>query len=100
MRPKIKSLTFAFTAGAISLLSTGCNEGDGNAVLLDYTGLDGCGWVIEANGTVLEPLNLGEFLSNPEDGMDLNVAYQVETGYASICMVGDIVTLTECEPVP
>ena len=49
---------------------------------------------------MLEPLNLGEFLSNPEDGMDLNVAYQVETGYASICMVGDIVTLTECEPVP
>ena len=32
--------------------------------------------------------------------MDLKVAYQVETGYASICMVGDIVTLTECEPVP
>jgi hypothetical protein len=100
MRPKIKSLAFAFAAGTLSLLGTGCTERDGNAVLRDYTGLDGCSWVIEANGTVLEPLNLGEFLSDPEDGMDLHIAYQIENGYASICMVGYIVTLTACEPVP
>ena len=100
MRAKIKSLAFAFAAGALALFGTGCNERDGNAVLRDYTGLDGCDWVIAANGTVLEPLNLGEFLSDPEDGMDLHIAYQVENGYASICMVGYIVTLTECEPVP
>ena len=100
MRPRIKSFVAVFAASALALLCTGCNKRDGNAVLRDYTGLDGCGWVIEANGTVLEPLNLGEFLSDPEDGMDLNVAYHVETGYASICMVGDIVTLIACEPVP
>ncbi len=97
MRPKIKPLACALCA--LAAFGTGCAERDGNAVLRDYTGLDGCGWVIEANGTVLEPLNLGEFLSDPEDGMDLNVVYHVETGYASICMVGYIVTLTQCEPV-
>jgi len=100
MRPKTKSLVAVFATGALAMLGTGCAERDGNAVLRDYTGLDGCGWVIEANGTVLEPLNLGEFLSDPQDGMDLNVTYHVENGYASICMVGDIVTLTECEPAP
>ena len=98
MRPRIKPLAFALFA--LAAFVTGCAERGGNAVLRDYTGLDGCGWVIEADGTVLEPLNLGEFLSDPQDGMDLKVAYQLENGYASICMVGYIVTLTECEPVP
>ncbi|MDA0904112.1 MAG: hypothetical protein O3B70_07225 [Bacteroidetes bacterium] len=98
MRPGIEALPLVLCA--VAAFGTGCAERDGNAVLRDYTGLDGCGWVIEANGTVLEPLNLGEFLSDPEDGMDLNVVYHVETGYASICMVGDIVTLTACELAP
>jgi len=98
MRPRIKPLACALCA--LVAFVTGCAERDGNAVLRDCTGLDGCGWVIEANGTVLDPLNLGEFLSDPQDGMDLNVTYHVENGYASICMVGDIVTLTECEPAP
>ena len=64
----------------------------------DYTGLDGCGWVIEADeGAVLEPLNLGEFISDPDAGMRLAIEYQEEGGYASICMVGPIVTLVACE---
>lgn len=87
-------------AALVALLCGGCAEGlrPGNATLRDYTGLDGCGWVIEVDeGGVLEPLNLGEFISDPDPGMRLTIEYQEEGGYASICMVGPIVTLLACE---
>ena len=82
------------------MLGVGCVDvlRPGNATLRDYTGLDGCGWVIEADeGAVLEPLNLGEFISDPDAGMRLAIEYQEEGGYASICMVGPMVTLLACE---
>ena len=82
------------------MLGVGCVDvlRPGNATLRDYRGLDGCGWVIEADeGDVLEPLNLGEFISDPDAGMRLAIEYQEEGGYASICMVGPIVTLVACE---
>ena len=82
------------------MLGVGCVDvlRPGNATLRDYRGLDGCGWVIEADeGAVLEPLNLGEFISDPDPGMRLTIEYQEEGGYASICMVGPIVTLLACE---
>ena len=66
MRPRTE-LAGAFLA-VLSMLCVGCVDGlrPGNATLRDYTGLDGCGWVIEADeGAVLEPLNLGEFISDP-----------------------------------
>ena len=87
-------------AALVALLCGGCAEGlrPGNATLRDYTGLDGCGWVIEVDeGGVLEPLNLGEFISAPDADMRLRVEYEEETGYFSICMVGPIVTLLECD---
>ena len=43
----------------------GCSFGRGNATLRDYTGLDGCGWVLESGGEVLEPINLESFLDDP-----------------------------------
>ena len=98
MRPKTE-FAGAFLA-ALAMLCMGCVDGlrPGNATLRDYTGLDGCGWVIEADeGAVLEPLNLGEFISDPDAGMRLAIEYQEEGGYASICMVGPIVTLVACE---
>ncbi|MEE2838337.1 MAG: hypothetical protein VYD51_05810 [Bacteroidota bacterium] len=49
----------------------GCSLRGGNATLRDYTGLDGCGWVLESGGEVLEPINLESFLDAPEDGMRL-----------------------------
>ena len=82
------------------MLGVGCVDvlRPGNATLRDYAGLDGCGWVIEADeGAVLEPLNLGEFISDPDAGMRLAIEYQEEGGYASICMVGPMVTLLACE---
>ena len=98
MRPRTE-LACAFLA-VLSMLCVGCVDGlrPGNATLRDYTGLDGCGWVIEADeGAVLEPLNLGEFISDPDAGMRLAIEYQEEGDYFSICMVGPIVTLLACE---
>ena len=77
----------------------GCSFGRGNATLRDYTGLDGCGWVLESGGEVLEPINLESFLDDPEDGMRLEVDYDVAENVFSICMVGPMVVLTSCEPV-
>ena len=91
--------TLAFT---VSVLCGGCGDvlDGGNATLRDYTGLDGCGWVIETDaGGVLEPLNLGEFIADPDPGMRLAIDYQEEGGYASICMVGPIVTLLACDQI-
>ena len=98
MRPRTE-LAGAFLALFV-MLCGGCVDGvpPGNATLHDYTGLDGCGWVIEADeGAVLEPLNLGEFIVDPDPGMRLAIEYQEEGGYLSICMVGPIVKLLACE---
>ena len=98
MRPRTE-LAGVFLA-VFAMPCVGCVDGlrPGNAILRDYTGLDGCGWVIEADeGVVLEPLNLGEFISDPHADMRLAIEYQEEGGYASICMVGPIVTLLACE---
>ena len=98
MRPRTE-LAGAFLA-LFAMLCGGCVNGvrPGNATLHDYTGLAGCGWVIEADeGVVLEPLNLGEFIANPDRGMRLAIDYQEEDDYLSICMLGPIVTLLACE---
>jgi len=80
-------------------LCGGCSLRSGNATLRDYTGLDGCGWVLESGGEVLEPINLESFLDAPEDGMRLEVEYDFAENVFSICMVGPMVVLTSCEPV-
>ena len=80
-------------------LCSGCSLRGGNATLRDYTGLDGCGWVLESGGEVLEPINLESFLDAPEDGIRLEVEYDLAENVFSICMVGPMVVLTSCEPV-
>lgn len=63
------------------------------ATIVDYTGLDGCGLVIQLqNGTVLEPVNLNDFNLTPTDGMKVWVKYHEIAG-GSICMVGPIVEI-------
>jgi|LakMenE01Jun11ns_1017448.scaffolds.fasta_scaffold9614399_2 hypothetical protein len=69
-----------------------------NATLKNYTGLDGCGWVIKMNdGKVLEPTNLNDFISNPKENQKVKITYITENGMASICMVGKIVKITSLE---
>jgi hypothetical protein len=87
-------------AGAVALLAAGCTSSESNATLRDFTGLDGCGMVLETDaGDILEPVNLLDFLDTPEDGMAVAVTYD-EVPWFSICMVGPMVELSSCVLVP
>lgn len=55
--------------------------------------------VLKSGGDVLEPINLEFLLDAPEDGMRLEVEYDLAENVFSICMVGPMVVLTSCEPV-
>ena len=63
------------------------------AVLKDYTGLDGCTWILELeNGDKLEPINLDQFEIVLEVDQEVGIDY-IALDAASICMVGEIVEL-------
>jgi hypothetical protein len=63
-------------------------------VLKNYTGLDGCGWVIVLeDGTKLEPTNLTEFDLLLEEGKKISIRYEQISDAASICMVGEIIKI-------
>lgn len=67
--------------------------------LVNLVGLDGCGWVFEqANGTKLEPINLNDQLTTPED-KQYRVLYKTRTDGASICMVGSLVEIVCIEAI-
>ena len=100
LRMHIPSRVFCGLSGSVVLgsLLAGCVDSDfGNATLRDYTGLDGCDWVIELdNGEVVEPRNVEDFIAEPASSLRLLVEYTVEAEAVSICMVGPVVTLTTC----
>ena len=65
------------------------------ATLKDYTGVDGCKFVLVLeNGEVLE---MGDFDEEPNfkfnDGMKVSISYEEMRDMASICMVGPIVRI-------
>ena len=71
------------------------NENTGTVV--DYTGLDGCGFIIELdNGEKLEPAVYPEGFQF-YDCQRVVVEYEVMSDAASICMVGDIVEITSIQ---
>lgn len=62
------------------------NESKG--IVKDYTGLDGCGFVIElSDGTKLEPYFIDSSFAL-QDGQHVHVKYAILKDHASICMVG------------
>ncbi len=76
--------------------SSGCTT---EAVVVDMTGLDGCGFMFElADGSLLEPMAA----INPEDallGFTLQAGQRVKISWEdtlalSTCMAGPIVTIT------
>jgi hypothetical protein len=87
---------------ALSFLIFSCSKSHEDmtkATIKDYTGLDGCGMVIELeNGDEIEPSNLNSFSSSVSitDGQKIWVKYH-EIGGASICMVGPSVEIDEME---
>ncbi len=60
----------------------------------DYTGLDGCGFIIELdNGEKLEPAVIEDESFELEDGQRVSLSYEpIEA--ASFCMVGKVVKIT------
>ena len=62
-------------------------------VLHDYTGLDGCGWVLEDSSQVYEPINLGDFNITLQEGSTVYVDYDLVTDRASACMVGPMIKI-------
>lgn len=86
----------------ILLLLTACSKSNSGMLkgkLHDYTGLDGCGMLIDLdNGTTLEPTNLSNFQDNVNlvDGQKVWVRYH-EISAGSICMVGKVVEIDELE---
>ncbi|MEI6310723.1 MAG: hypothetical protein WCP57_00545 [Bacteroidota bacterium] len=64
-----------------------------NAKLVNYTGLDGCSWMVKMNdGTIYEPLNLNAFEAYPSDNEPVQITFQLEPTI-SICMVGNTIRL-------
>lgn len=64
------------------------------ATLRDYTGFDGCRWVILlSDDTVLEPINLSDFNNfNLEDSKNVCITFDYVDA-ASICMIGPSIKL-------
>ena len=92
---------------SLALLVFSCEEKeetldcDIKATLRDYTGLDGCGFVLVLdNGEVLE---MGGFDEEPDfqfnDGMEVSISYEEMQGMATICMVGPIVRIMCMETI-
>lgn len=67
-----------------------------NAELRNFTGNDGCGWIITLEeGTNLEPTNLAEFDIVLEEGKKVSIRYKQSKQGQSICMIGDVIDI-EC----
>ena len=87
-------LAFVFAAGSCKDTDDICPNGQ-TATLKDLTGLDGCGFVIQLqDGTLLEPINLNEFVTAPVDGQTVQVEYDTVLACISICMTGNMVQIT------
>ena len=88
-----------FFLSFLLILFGSCNKdracpGSVEGVMHNYAGLDGCGWVIEINGSIYEPTNINDFNANfLVEGKQVNVSYE-EKGMASICMVGPTIFIS------
>jgi hypothetical protein len=78
------------------------------AIIRDYAGLDGCGYVLELpDGTIVEPVKLIVCGPPPHsvmtiedplhnyhiDGLNVSVAFEAYEG-GSVCMAGELVKIT------
>lgn len=85
-------ISFAFTCNKVNQP----HEDAVAAQLFDYTGLDGCSWIIKLEDEkVLEPTNLQDFDIELKEGKKVWIKYTEQTDLASICMVGPIVSIED-----
>jgi len=70
-------------------------EGYTKATVINYA-VDGCSWLLQLeDGKKLEPANLSDEFK--KDKLKVWVQYQIKKGGMSICMVGEMVTITKIE---
>ena len=81
-------------SNANDLIDTSCINSE-QAILVNRTGLDGCGWLLDTEkGVTLEPTNLHEFNITLKDTKKVTISYTIQHDMMGICMAGDIVKLT------
>lgn len=67
-----------------------------SGILLNWSGFDGCGWVIELDDNqYVEPRNLTDFNLTLTDSMQVSLRYHIADNQASDCMAGTVVDLIE-----
>ena len=70
-----------------------CNHNH-QGVLKNFTGLDGCGWIIQlADSSRIEPINLNDFEIELTENKLVCVQFHERTDLGSYCMVGKIVEI-------
>ncbi len=90
-----KLIIFTFLTLVLSSCPDQKCENGQKGTIKDYTGLDGCSWIIELdNGKRIEPSNQ-DFIEKfePEDGMKVIVSFKPDSNGISICMVGEMVII-------
>lgn len=69
-------------------------ENSQKGTLKNFTGLDGCGWIIQLpDSTKLEPINLNEFNIELIENRSVCIQYHERTDLGSFCMVGKVVEI-------
>lgn len=88
-------LSFSFLACSNPEEEVACEDAI-EVVLTDYTGLDGCQWILVSSQVdfAMEPINLNDFFDDLQDGMTFQIAYVERPDLASICLVGRIVEIS------
>lgn len=69
------------------------------ATVKDFTGLDGCKWMVVINEKQYEAINLIDFYPNAADGKSIHIQFKKRTDLNSICMAGEMIEITSiCDP--
>ena len=72
----------------------GCDNGE-LVTLKDFTGLDGCSWMlVKKDNSSLEPMNLPDFINKPIEGDTYIIEYRMRNDLASVCLAGSIIEIT------
>lgn len=67
-------------------------------VLINLSGFDGCGWIIQlSDSTKLEPVNLEDSVIELEENKSVCVQYHERTDLGSYCMVEKVVEINFIE---
>ena len=90
--------TFILLALVFSSCDKSISEGMQKASIIDYSGLDGCNYVIQLkDGTLLMPYNLNDFDIALEDNKNIWIKYKAKdmTGMFWLCHCVDVIEVEE-----